>query len=185
MRTLILSSIIAAGTLTSCGSGNNKEQAKDTTSTVNAQASTSKNSTQEILDSYFKLKNALTEDNATDAASAGNDVIKALGAFDKGSLNETQAKEYTEIHEDGKEHAEHIGANAGNIKHQREHFEMLSKDVYDLVKLVGGGQKLYVDNCSMYNNNKGANWISETKEIKNPYLGKAMLECGTVKEELN
>jgi hypothetical protein len=36
----------------------------------------------------------------------------------------------------------------------------------------------------MYNNNKGADWISEKKEISNPYLGKEMPTCGTVKEEL-
>ena len=36
----------------------------------------------------------------------------------------------------------------------------------------------------MYNNKKGAFWLSETKEIKNPYLGKAMPTCGTIKEEI-
>jgi hypothetical protein len=83
-----------------------------------------------------------------------------------------------------KENAEHIGANAGNIKHQREHFDMLSKDLYDLVKMSAAGEKIYVDYCPMYNNNKGATWLSETKEIKNPYLGKEMDTCGSVKEEL-
>ena len=36
----------------------------------------------------------------------------------------------------------------------------------------------------MYNNNKGAIWLSSTKEVKNPYLGKAMSTCGEVQEEL-
>jgi len=31
----------------------------------------------------------------------------------------------------------------------------------------------------------GANWLSESKEISNPYLGQSMPTCGTVKEELN
>jgi len=61
---------------------------------------------------------------------------------------------------------------------------MLSKDVYDLVKSFGGGQTLYVANCPMYNKNKGANWLTASKEIKNPYMGTAMLKCGTIKEEL-
>ena len=47
------------------------------------------------------------------------------------------------------------------------------------------GQKLYYDNCPMYNKGKGGNWISETKEIQNPYYGKSMRDCGSVKEELN
>ena len=64
-----------------------------------------------------------------------------------------------------KEHAEHIGANAGNIKHQREHFQELSKDVYDLVKAFGTNQVVYKDYCPMAK----AIWLSETKEIRNPY----------------
>ena len=93
-------------------------------------------------------------------------------------------KLYADVEEDAKEHAEHIGSNAGNIKHQREHFDMLSKDMYDLVKSFGTGQTLYHAFCPMYNDNKGAYWISETKEIKNPYFGKEMPTCGEVKEEI-
>ena len=36
----------------------------------------------------------------------------------------------------------------------------------------------------MYNEGKGAIWLSETKEIKNPYLGGKMLTCGEVQEEI-
>ncbi len=138
----------------------------------------------EILSDYLKMKNAFANDNDQDAAAAGNEMLKAFTSFNMTALTPDQAKIYNDIADDAREHAEHIGANAGNIKHQREHFEMLSKDIYDLVKTFGGGQKLYYDHCPMYNDGKGANWLSETKEISNPYLGKAMPTCGTVKEEL-
>jgi hypothetical protein len=95
-----------------------------------------------------------------------------------------QAKLYKDVEDDAKEHAEHIGANAGNIKHQREHFDMLSKDIYDLVKAFGGGRVLYKDFCPMYNDKKGAIWLSESKTIKNPYYGKSMSTCGSVQEEM-
>ncbi|MDQ6756917.1 MAG: DUF3347 domain-containing protein, partial [Bacteroidota bacterium] len=42
----------------------------------------------------------------------------------------------------------------------------------------------YKDFCPMYNNNKGAIWLSEVKDIKNPYLGKKMPTCGNMKEEI-
>jgi len=35
----------------------------------------------------------------------------------------------------------------------------------------------------MAGDGKGAIWISETKEIKNPYYGKKMLSCGSMKEQ--
>jgi Cu(I)/Ag(I) efflux system membrane fusion protein len=31
--------------------------------------------------------------------------------------------------------------------------------------------------------NKGAYWLSETKEIRNPYFGDKMMTCGEVKKE--
>jgi hypothetical protein len=43
---------------------------------------------------------------------------------------------------------------------------------------------MYKDFCPMYNDNKGAFWLSETKKISKPYLGKAMPECRTVQEEI-
>lgn len=138
----------------------------------------------EIVNGYLQLKNALANDNGNDAASAGNTMVAAFKQFDKSKLPADKTKTYEDIESDAKEHAEHIGKNGGNIKHQREHFEMLSKDIYELVKSFGAGQPLYYDHCPMYNNNKGADWISEKKDISNPYLGKEMPACGTVKEEL-
>lgn len=140
--------------------------------------------TNEIISNYLQLKNAFTNDNTDDAAKAGKALEAAFKSFDKSALTAEQKKTYEDIEDDAREHAEHIGANAGNIAHQREHFDLLSKDMYDLVKAFGAGQTLYKDFCPMYNDNKGAIWLSETKEIKNPYLGKAMPTCGSVKEEL-
>jgi hypothetical protein len=59
---------------------------------------------------------------------------------------------------------------------------MRSADVYDLVKAFGAGRPLYHDHCPMYNDNQGAMWLSETREIKNPYYGAEMPACGTVEE---
>jgi hypothetical protein len=141
-------------------------------------------SIKEIVTAYLQLKNAFTLDNTNDAATAGTTLETAFKAFDKTVLTTDQKKAFEDVEDDAREHAEHIGKNGGNIAHQREHFEMLSKDIYDLVKTFGAGQVLYKDFCPMYNNNKGAFWISETREIKNPYLGKAMPTCGTMKEEI-
>lgn len=192
MKTLIysiaLSTLFFACTKGTTNNESTEDQAtKDQLSAANKQeAPTASDSpAEELVNDYLQLKDALTKDNDKDAAAAGNEMVKAFNSFDKASLTTEQLKVYNDIEEDAKEHAEHIGANAGNIKHQREHFETLSEEMYELVKSVGAGQKLYYTHCPMYNNNKGADWLSETKEIRNPYLGQAMPTCGTVKEELN
>jgi len=189
IKKVILGIAIVVITMVACSSNNSTEN-KSTNVIDSAKTSTSVNDVKnsvpirEIINAYLELKKNFTEDNSTGAASAGKVLETAFKKFDKSVLNVDQKKIYEDVEDDAREHAEHIGANGGNIAHQREHFEMLSKDIYDLVKTFGGGQVLYKDFCPMYNNGKGAFWISETKEIKNPYLGKAMPTCGTIKEEI-
>jgi len=168
MKNIILGLTIAATTLTA-------SSVTDTNSS---------GSIKEIVSSYLQMKNAFTEDNSTGAATAGKKLEAAFKSFDKSALTAAQKKTYEDVEADAREHAEHIGANGGNIAHQREHFDLLSKDIYDLVKAFGGGQVLYKDFDSMFNKGKGAFWLSETKEIRNPYMGKAMLTSGSIIEEI-
>ena len=190
MKTVFMIAV-AAISLSACNSNDN--QSKETTATTTdtapteVQANTDVNSNKPVNDvvaSYLQLKNALANDNSKDAAAAGTEVQKAIEKADTASFSAEQKKVFADVKDDAIEHAEHIAANASNIEHQREHFETLSKDLYDMVKVFGAGQTLYQTHCPMYNNNKGANWLSETKEIKNPYLGAKMSTCGNVKEEL-
>ncbi|MES2431669.1 MAG: DUF3347 domain-containing protein [Bacteroidota bacterium] len=201
MKNIFFGFVIAASTLAACNSNNktadtehndmhndssmDMHQQKTDTAVSQSASAIVAFPTKEIIAGYLQLKNALTKDNGKDAATAGNAIVATLAKVDMKSLSNVQMKSYMDIADDLKEHAEHIGANAGKITHQREHFEMLSKDIADLVKTFGnGGQTLYKDFCPMANDNKGAYWISETKDIKNPYLGKAMPTCGSVKETI-
>lgn len=201
MKNLIIVSAIslASFSMVACNNANKSSanSAKDTTASTNAApitaASTSAKggvdskttaAVKEMVGNYLQLKNALTKDNSSDAATAGKALSEGFIKLDKSVLTAEQKKTYTDISDDAKEMAEHIGMSGGKLPHQREHFDMLSKDMFDLVKLFGAGQPLFVDHCPMYNNKKGADWLSETKEIKNPYMGAGMLTCGTIKEEL-
>jgi hypothetical protein len=168
MKNIFIGLVIAVSTLTS-------STAKSMQSTVKIV---------EIVSGYLQMKNAFTEDDSFGAAAAGKKLEAAFKNFDKSALTPAQKKTYEDVEADAREHAEHIGKNGGNIAHQREHFVILSKDIYDLVKTFGAGQILYKDFDPMANNGKGAFWLSETKDIKNPYMGKAMLISGSIKEEI-
>jgi Protein of unknown function (DUF3347) len=137
-----------------------------------------------IVDEYLQIKNALVNNSGNDAASGGKEMYEAMDKIDKSMFTADQKKIYDDIEDDLKEHAEHISKNSGHIAHQREHFSMMSEDVYDLVKAFGGGRPLYHDHCPMANENRGAIWLSETKEVKNPYFGGKMNECVKVMEQI-
>lgn len=133
-----------------------------------------------IVEDYLKLKNALVKDNKEAAAKIGESMVVALENFDASGFNAEQQKDLKDIIEDAKEHAEHIAKSP--IDHQREHFETLSKDMIDLVAITGTSKTLFQDFCPMYNNGKGGIWLSELKEIRNPYFGNKMLTCGSVQK---
>lgn len=189
MKNFITGTVLAAVIFVACNNTATETNTKvsDTTKTTTQPASTANNqaaSMQPIVQGYLKLKNALTTDNANAAAAAGKEIVVSLAKVDASALRGEQKKAFEDIKDDAKENAEHIGDNAGKIEHQREHFDMLSKDIYSLVKAFPADQELYADHCPMYNGGKGAIWISETKEIKNPYLGSKMPTCGTIKETI-
>jgi len=203
MKKIILSAIIMAFVLVSCNQKNKEVETSNTPmmendTTMNmenstmtmdknteksASAQSSNASVNKVVANYLKLKNALVNDNSKEAANSANALIATIGKVDMNSISKEQMKDYMDIAEDAKEHAEHIGSNAGKIDHQREHFVMLSKDMNDLIQLFGTSQKLYLDFCPMADDNKGAVWISETKVIANPYFGKDMATCGSIKKE--
>jgi len=194
MSKKIIMVLMTAVLFTACNqkSDSNSEEVSTAVTTESAVTPTSASDTSEtgnasvkdILTGYLKIKDAFANDDDKSAADAGNEMVTAFEKFDKSKLSAEQSKIYADIEDDAREHAEHIGKNAGNIKHQREHFEMLSKDMYQLVKTFGAGQQLYYDYCPMYNDGKGGNWLSQAKVISNPYMGKKMATCGSVKEEL-
>lgn len=137
-----------------------------------------------LTDGYLLVKNALANGKANEAGDASKNMYEAIKGFDKSLMNVDQKKRYDQNEEDLRQHAEHISKSTGDIEHQREHFSMMSEDMYALVKAFGAGKTMYHDHCPMAMENKGAMWLSETKEIKNPYFGDKMPGCGSVEEEI-
>lgn len=139
-------------------------------------------SIKQICDHYLHIKNALVNDDSREAANGAQAMTKAMRQVDKSFFTAEQKAIYDQNEAELKEHADHIGKNGDNIKHQRSHFSMMSELMYGLIKAFGAGQPVYHYHCPMFNENKGAMWLSETREVKNPYYGNEMLTCGSIEE---
>ncbi len=185
MKLIILGIAIASSSFTSCNNDSANSGAEVKTDTGQTEISNpvvqkDSASVQAVLAEYLKVKNALIAGKSKDAAAAATALNTELDKMADGLMSEAEQKAFSDIKDDSKEHAEHISSNGSNIKHQREHFQMLSKNIYDLVKAFGTTQTLYKDYCPMVK----AIWLSETKPIKNPYYGSSMLTCGEVQETI-
>ena len=133
------------------------------------------NSIDKITGSYISVKNALVGSNAELAKSRSKELLAALSAPAKG-LSPVQQKLMAKYADKLKFDSRHISETAV-IDHQREHFESLSKNMFALVSgLKMNSSTLYQQYCPM----KKASWLSETEEVRNPYYGDDMLECGKV-----
>ena len=128
-----------------------------------------------ITTSYIGVKNALAGSNATLAKSRSAELLVALSAPVKG-LQPAQQKVLDMYLDKLKFDGRHI-SHTTVIDHQREHFENLSKNMYGLLSILKlNSTMLYQQYCPM----KKAAWLSETAEIRNPYYGNDMPECGKV-----
>ncbi|HKC34461.1 MAG TPA: DUF3347 domain-containing protein [Chitinophagaceae bacterium] len=135
----------------------------------------------EVLSHYFHVKHALTNDDAAEAKNGAGMLLRVISQYDNSSLPADQKAEYTKHITAIKEHADAIVKSA-DVEAERMHFSELSTHTYELVKAFGAGKKIYYDHCPMALGNKGANWLSESATIENPYMGKKMPECGSVEQ---
>lgn len=135
-----------------------------------------------MVDGYIEVKNALVAGNAADAAKASDRITTAIKGLDKSLLTAEQKAAYDGIEAGLAKSAGAISGAAKDLAAQRSQFYPLSQAMYELVKSFGGGRALYHDHCPMARDNQGALWLSETKDVKNPYFGDEMLTCGTVEE---
>lgn len=138
-----------------------------------------------VLSNYYALKDALVADNAKLAAEKGKAMKTALRSIETKDWTAKQRNAYDAVAKKLDTDAEHIGDNAGKIDHQREHFMSLSNNLTTLVKTLKINEETaYSQFCPMANDGKGAFWLSKEDKVKNPYYGKKMLTCGSVKETL-
>ena len=135
-----------------------------------------------VIAQYFKLKNALVNDQIAPAKSAANELVQLLAKLQSGTLKSSEKTAWEALSKKLTDASVKIKA-AKDITELRKHFELLSTEVILLTENYGVNQELvYKDYCPMAFNNKGAYWLSETKEITNPYFGASMLACGEVKQ---
>jgi hypothetical protein len=142
---------------------------------INVKAQGTNATVNNVVAAYLDVKNALAADNGA-TAEAKAKVLTAQIAAVQLKDQATWKKYADKLSFD----ARHISETKA-IDHQREHFASLSKNLYTVLKTLNANtQTLYWQYCPM----KKSNWLSDIQTIENPYYGKEMLECGSVKETL-
>lgn len=133
-----------------------------------------------LLNLYYDLKNALVNSNATLASAKAGALLKAINDIDTKSLPANELKTFMNLRDKLSFDSRHI-FEVQKIEHQREHFANLSLNMFALAKSMNlSGHPVYEDYCPM----KKAYWLSAEPQIKNPYYGDQMPDCGEIKSTL-
>lgn len=136
-----------------------------------------------IFDNYFAVKEALVRTDAGTSSAKAAALVKAIKAVEMAKLATEEHTVWMKVMKDLTANAEKIAVTKEVVK-QRETFALLSKDMYALAKVSKLDTAVYYQHCPMYNDGKGANWLSKEEAVKNPYYGAQMLTCGSTVETL-
>ncbi len=148
------------------------------------------------MNAYFDMKNAFVEADSAKAKEGCRNFIRLLDSIPLIELKNDTAT----IYETAQANLNDVKLNAASLLKQtdltemRKDFSTVSEILYpSFFRTINyEGQPMYWQNCPMaFGEDKGANWISNTTEIINPYLGKfhpefkaTMLHCGELKDTI-
>ncbi|MBX2904343.1 MAG: DUF3347 domain-containing protein [Chitinophagales bacterium] len=120
-----------------------------------------------LLSNYIKVKNALVNGEGKVAAEAATALQKSIQESTAFAQKENLQNAVNKL------------VAAKNIEKQRIAFTDVSTLMWAFVKgNTAVKEEVFYQYCPM----KKAYWLSTEKEIRNPYYGASMLECGKVVE---
>ena len=136
-----------------------------------------------VINEYVLFQTALAKDDFLTSKKQVQHIKTALSKVDMKLFKGDAHKVWMQFEEQLLKSIK-VMESVKDIENIRKSFLNLSVNYVSLVETFGPfSKKIYVINCPMVNNNKGGDWLSYTKEVKNPYYGKSMLTCGSIKKE--
>ena len=133
---------------------------------------------------YLELKDALVQGNEDKAITFSKEFYAELRQVEAEQLEGEARAFWQEKQESLLQHSA-MNTSKENLQELRENFVFLSGEMIKIVSTFGvGNGQIFVDYCPMANSDAGAYWLSEIREIRNPYYGEAMLTCGEIVTEI-
>jgi len=173
------------------------ENAKEKPIALKKHSSTFNENINIVVNNYLSLKDAFVEADTFQIKAKAVEFITAINNIDTTELKKDTAALFETIMAsiaDVRSNAESILVQV-DITEMRRDFSSLTEMMFPTFfnAIIYEGPTLYLQNCPMaFNDSEPANWISKTKEIINPYMGKkhpkyqsGMLNCGEIKDTIS
>lgn len=136
-----------------------------------------------VFDTYFAVKDALVQTKANVASEKASALLTAIKEVKMREMEIDAHIAWMKILKNLTADAKFI-AESKDVAKQRDRFSSLSTNIYTLVKIAPQDTPTYLQHCPMAMDGKGADWLSKENNVKNPYFGSMMLNCGKVVETI-
>ena len=134
-----------------------------------------------VYQAYLAAQKALTADDLAAARRAATDASRALNGVDMRLVTGEDHIAWMKAAQSAKQVLDDL-AKAATVETARQAFALHSEHMAALAKRFGSpiDGALYQLKCPMAFDNRGAVWLQDQQDVRNPYFGKVMLQCGEV-----
>lgn len=140
-----------------------------------------------MLNSYYALKDNFIAEKLADIDASAKTLQHSVDSLQLNALKaDTMIIATAQTYTQGIS-SELVGlAGEKDLEEKRKSFQMVSDQLYDLIRTVRYDRSvIYHQFCPMAFNDQGANWLSNSAVVRNPYIPKKMLACGEVKDSID
>jgi hypothetical protein len=141
----------------------------------------------QLLAEYYSLKDNFIAENEVAVTQSAKSLMISADSLKLGELKaDSNIVNTARIYSQGISSELKGLLGEKDLEAKRKSFQMISDQLYDLVRTVRYDQSIvYHDYCPMAFNDQGANWLSNTTAIRNPYIPKKMITCGEIKDSID
>ncbi|RJP82439.1 MAG: efflux RND transporter periplasmic adaptor subunit [Desulfobacteraceae bacterium] len=133
---------------------------------------------------YLAFKDALVSGNFAEAQKAAVRMQAGLDKVDMAVFLGPSHDAWMTFSRDLVKALEHVPHYQG-LEELRKAFQHVSATMIAMTRSFRPMDKtIHIQHCPMADDNKGADWLSLDRDVKNPYYGQSMLTCGEVTETI-
>ncbi len=130
-----------------------------------------------VMDQYFLLKDALVESDAGQAKNSAKMLKSVAEDVKTAEINNETAALWNSFRRVIVSSSDSL-LTGDHLEEQRFHFEFISEAMIDMANTFRpAGFTVYHQSCPMVRGGT-ADWLSLDQEIRNPYHGDRMMNCG-------
>ena len=139
----------------------------------------------ELTSTYLSIQKALSTDNFKKSLKEGNRLFDTLKNVNMNLFKGDEHIKWMILEKKLKKNTQNF-IKSTDIKAARIHFALVSTQVISMIKQFGikTDMDIYLIHCPMAMDNKGASWLQDSPDVKNPYFGASMLLCHDSKEKI-